>query len=391
MLVQFFFHEFLLRRSTAMLKNLTLVLLALVACTAFVQGQYLMRLQNDAIVDNGGAYEFDVVMASTSGTVTLTSYQLLFTYNTAVAKGGTPLTFSYVGGSSAIGITPTAMVTILDDNGSNLAAGSTPGSDVITTTPVRLGRFRLASAVGFTSGQQANVVWDFGGGLVTEVNLSNTLSTVPGNHTSTLGNSALPITLASFTATPVTGGGTSVLLTWKTVSEIDNLGFDVERALVAEGPYALIAGSFREGHGTTIEPQTYSYTDANSEGKGWYYRLKQTDRSGAVHYTDPIQANVTSSVAEDLHVKPVVYALEQNYPNPFNPTTVVSSQLPAASNVRLVVYDLLGREVAVLVNEQRPAGYYKDSFDASSLASGIYIYRLTAGSFVETRRMVLVK
>jgi hypothetical protein len=88
---------------------------------------------------------------------------------------------------------------------------------------------------------------------------------------------------------------------------------------------------------------------------------------------------------------PREFALKQNYPNPFNPRTVVSSQLPVASNVKLVVYDVLGREVTVLVNERRVAGRYQDTFDGSRLASGVYIYRLNAGSFVQSRAMVLVK
>ena len=88
---------------------------------------------------------------------------------------------------------------------------------------------------------------------------------------------------------------------------------------------------------------------------------------------------------------PSEYGLEQNYPNPFNPRTVVSSQLPVASHVKLVVYDVLGREVGLLVNEGRAAGSYQDSFDGSGLASGVYFYRLTAGSFVQSRKMVLVR
>jgi hypothetical protein len=88
---------------------------------------------------------------------------------------------------------------------------------------------------------------------------------------------------------------------------------------------------------------------------------------------------------------PLTFALEQNYPNPFNPRTVVSSQLPVASNVKLVVYNILGQEVAILVNGRRAAGSYQDTFDASNLASGVYVYRLVAGDFVASKRMVLVK
>jgi len=88
---------------------------------------------------------------------------------------------------------------------------------------------------------------------------------------------------------------------------------------------------------------------------------------------------------------PRSFSLAQNYPNPFNPTTGVRFQVPGVSDVKLVVYDLLGREVAVLVNEKKAPGTYKVSFDASGLASGVYIYRLTAGSFTQAKQMLVVK
>jgi len=88
---------------------------------------------------------------------------------------------------------------------------------------------------------------------------------------------------------------------------------------------------------------------------------------------------------------PEKFALQQNYPNPFNPQTVVSCQLPAASHVKLAVYDMLGREVAVLANGQYPAGQFTFKFDGSRLASGVYFCRLIAGSFVSTTKMVLQK
>ena len=100
----------------------------------------------------------------------------------------------------------------------------------------------------------------------------------------------------------------------------------------------------------------------------------------------------TWSGIEDMEGFPLKeYLLYQNYPNPFNPTTVVSYQLPAVSDVRLVVYDLLGREVAVLVHERKAPGRYEAKFDATGLATGVYLCRLTAGSFVQTRKIVVVK
>jgi hypothetical protein len=89
--------------------------------------------------------------------------------------------------------------------------------------------------------------------------------------------------------------------------------------------------------------------------------------------------------------EPAEYRLEQNYPNPFNPTTVISYQLSVVSEVRLVVYDLLGQEVAELVNKKKAPGSYEVKFDAARFSSGVYIYRLTAGDFVQSRTMVLVR
>jgi GH35 family endo-1,4-beta-xylanase len=88
---------------------------------------------------------------------------------------------------------------------------------------------------------------------------------------------------------------------------------------------------------------------------------------------------------------PEVFALSQNYPNPFNPTTVIRYQIPVASDVKLAVYDVLGREVSVLVNEKKAPGSYEARFDGSGLSSGVYLYRLVAGSFALSRKLVLMK
>jgi len=100
---------------------------------------------------------------------------------------------------------------------------------------------------------------------------------------------------------------------------------------------------------------------------------------------DPTTVEVNSIEAIDG------YVLGQNYPNPFNPRTGVGFQVPGVSDVRLSVYDLLGREVAVLVNERKASGSYEVSFDGSGLASGVYVYRLTAGNFAQSRKMILLK
>ena len=85
------------------------------------------------------------------------------------------------------------------------------------------------------------------------------------------------------------------------------------------------------------------------------------------------------------------YALFDNYPNPFNPSTTIKYQLPEAGFVTLRVYDILGNEVKSLVSEQKPAGTYEVSFDASSLSSGVYIYKIQAGNFINSKKMILLK
>jgi hypothetical protein len=90
-------------------------------------------------------------------------------------------------------------------------------------------------------------------------------------------------------------------------------------------------------------------------------------------------------------VLPAVFWLSQNYPNPFNPSTTIKYELPKSSVVRLSVFDMLGREVSMLVNERRDAGVHKATFDASGLSSGVYLYRLTAGSFVQSRKLIVLR
>lgn len=97
------------------------------------------------------------------------------------------------------------------------------------------------------------------------------------------------------------------------------------------------------------------------------------------------------SVAEEGETLPTTFSLEQNYPNPFNPSTKIKYSVPNSELVTLKVYDVLGNEVTILVGEEEPAGSYEINFNASELSSGIYFYQLQVGSFVETKRMVLLK
>ena len=146
----------------------------------------------------------------------------------------------------------------------------------------------------------------------------------------------------------------------------------------------------------TMNTYTYStiensFDDTNVEfGKTYYYKLVAVDFSGnKSEYSENIYALVTDVEFESEI--PTVYDLGQNYPNPFNPSTVINFSLPESGLVSLKVFDILGQEVAELVNQIKSAGVYEVSFDASNLTTGLYIYRIEAGNFVATKKMLLVK
>jgi len=199
-------------------------------------------------------------------------------------------------------------------------------------------------------------------------------------------NVPLPIQISSFTGAMVNAH--TVRLEWSTISEINNYGFYVQRRSVNDQSFTELSNVFIPGHGTTTVPQHYTYSDDAVTTGTWYYRLRQVDLDGTPHLTDPVQVNVVTSVAE---TQPLAFALQQNYPNPFNPATTIGFSMPKSGNVKLQVYNLRGQIVATLVDEERVAGEYSVEWTPRDVASGMYIYRLRAGNFVETKKLVLLK
>ena len=106
------------------------------------------------------------------------------------------------------------------------------------------------------------------------------------------------------------------------------------------------------------------------------------DIDGSFEYSKEVEVNTKL---------PSQFALQQNYPNPFNPTTMISYQLPINSFVSLKVYDVLGKEIVTLVNELKEAGTHSANFDASIFSSGVYFYKLQAGSFLQIKKMLLIR
>ncbi|UCH66077.1 MAG: T9SS type A sorting domain-containing protein [Ignavibacterium sp.] len=205
-------------------------------------------------------------------------------------------------------------------------------------------------------------------------------SNVAGSFpTGTATRSAIvPVELTSFTASV---GNSEVLLSWVTATETNNLGFEVERSTTNAG---WIKIGFVDGNGTTTESHSYSYRDdvSSINALSLRYRLKQIDFNGEYEYSDVVLVD---------NLAPTDYVLAQNYPNPFNPSTTIKFGLPEKSDVAITIYNSLGAEVETLVNEVREAGRYEVEFNADNFSSGIYYYKIQAGSFVETKKMILLK
>ncbi len=195
----------------------------------------------------------------------------------------------------------------------------------------------------------------------------------------------IPVELTSFTAIV---NGNNVQLNWSTATETNNRGFEIQRrqksGIDDQTNWEMIG--FIEGKGTTTEPQNYVYVDKNLTTGKYSYRLKQIDYDGKTEYSKEVEVDIYS---------PEEFVLNQNYPNPFNPVTKISFVIPNLGEmnklVTLKVYDVLGNEVATLVNEIKEPGKYEFEFNASDLSSGVYYYKLSAGDFSAVRKMMILR
>ena len=240
---------------------------------------------------------------------------------------------------------------------------------------------------------------DSGGYLRVTVSPANTQinyvsSTVPGSigenlHTYMITSElTLPVGLSHFSGKAYND---KVLLEWDTESELNNSGFEVFKSVSDNEHYSLIS-SFREnkellGLGNSSTGQHYSYQDYDLENKSTiWYKIADVDYNGNRNFSDPISIHANNQVNIPNH-----YFIYQNYPNPFNPSTNITFLIPQSGLVSLRVYDLLGVEVATLVNKKLDAGRYTYNFNASMLASGTYLYQIDAGNFHNVKRMIYVK
>jgi len=186
----------------------------------------------------------------------------------------------------------------------------------------------------------------------------------------------IPVELVSFNASL---DRNNVVLTWQTATELNSSFFDVERK--AKGSEWNSIGRVTAA-GNSTRTIDYRFVDENVEGTISFYRLKQVDLDGSFTYSQEVEVNTAI---------PTTFSLSQNYPNPFNPTTKINYSVPFDSRVTISVYSITGELVMELVNDNVSAGSYSVDFDGRNLASGMYIYKMTAGNFTQTNKMMLLK
>ncbi|WP_337872609.1 T9SS type A sorting domain-containing protein, partial [Ignavibacterium sp.] len=188
----------------------------------------------------------------------------------------------------------------------------------------------------------------------------------------------VPVELVSFTADYLNN---AVQLIWITATETNNFGFEIQKRYENE-QYQKIA--FIPGSGTSTNRVSYSFADTDIKSDKIYYRLKQIDFNGDESFSPEVLVDVQS---------PEDFILYQNYPNPFNPSTKISFTIPSGVNnlVTLKLYDILGNEVAVLIEDFIESGRHEIEFNAENLSSGMYLLKLKSGSFQKQIKILYLK
>ncbi len=307
----------------------------------------------------------------------------------------------------------TGNVTVVGGGGANDRIGGLIGTNSINISncyssgSVNATNGNVGGLIGINSGTVTNCFWDTqtsgqatsaaGTGKTTaEMKTQTTFTGASWDFTTiwemigtnyprlqSIPDAALPVELTSFTAAVENN---NVTLSWTTATEVNNYGFQVERKKekVKSGWEKI---GFVAGSGNSNSPKSYSFTDKPSGGTSFSYKLKQIDNDGHFKYYDAITVSLASSTKAELM---------QNSPNPFNPSTAIKFYIPDNSDVTIKIYDMLGREVTTLINNQTTAGYHivywngKDIYGRDA-ASGVYLYRLKAGNFIKTKKMNLLK
>jgi hypothetical protein len=189
----------------------------------------------------------------------------------------------------------------------------------------------------------------------------------------------LPVELTSFTARVLENK--IVNLSWRTATEVNNYGFQIERRAQGSNDWQSIG--LLQGYGTSNVPHDYTYLDEAPNYGRLAYRLKQIDRDGSFTYSNEFQVTIGTSLKG--------FVLLQNFPNPFNPKTNIVFSLPEKAFVRLLVYNALGQRVTTLAEQEMEGGVHRVELNADNWSSGVYYYRLETPNFVQIKKLLFVK
>jgi hypothetical protein len=377
---------------------LTLCVLLLFAGTMFSQVSVDLTIENQQVV--GTDFFFDIYLTRTgTNDVYLGNADFVLTFNSAAFTNPTvvreaasfwnltstssnPVGLTYRTATSPAPITGNEIIINLNQ----VSFGDQSEFDDLVAridnapNTHRFGRYRVTGIN--NPAAFMNLQWKTSGtGVTTQVStlapVSPWVSSAVTINAVNPGNVPLPVELVSFTASYK---NSAVMLSWKTETEVNNYGFNVERR-INEGEWDSIV--FIEGHGNSNSPKEYSYTDKDlfAGGSKFHYRLKQVDNDGSFEYSDLIE----------IEVIPDQYELSQNYPNPFNPSTTIRFSLPQATQIKINLFNMLGEQVASIAEGMYESGYHKITFNANNLPSGTYIYRLESSDFVQVKKMMLIK
>ena len=365
------------RYNFLIVKSLLFVLLAFLN-TLSAQSGYEMSLANGALI-NSTTFEFDVYIRSTDGDFTLTSYQCSLTYNENIITGS-HLYFSYVDGTTELSLMPQfAIGCNCNDITEKLTFASGAGIETITTEYKMVGKFRLETDSPFAN-ETPDICWCFDGNVVTMMtdNSWNNIATL-SQHLDLEYSDPLPVELFSFYGSVIDN---NIILSWKTATETNNFGFEVERS-INNATLNWEKIGFVRGYGNSNTPKSYEFVDENPfGGNSFKYRLKQIDINGDIEYSNIV----------DIDYSPLGFELFQNYPNPFNPNTKIKFSMLNDAKVNLTVYNILGEKVTELINSYMTAGLHVLEFNAGTLASGTYIYKLDVeNQFTDIKKMLLIK
>lgn len=201
----------------------------------------------------------------------------------------------------------------------------------------------------------------------------------------------LPVTFGSLVAYKLENSN-YVKISWSTITEINNLGFYVQRKSELETEYMTLNSDIIPGANTSLQTQYYNYIDSTIHKAGnYYYRIKQVDYNSIESFSDVILLSFNPTDVKDNSFTDYKFDLEQNFPNPFNPSTKINFTISKDSYIHLAVYDVYGRQVRLIYSGHKNRGQYSYDFDASDLPSGVYYYKLISNDQRLVKKMMLLR